>query len=868
MAGWFDHFFLDSAQHGELIHGTHDSGLVMLSLFVSIFSATMALYYAQLIRSTRRNTYRRMMLGMGALALGGGVWCMDMIGMMALRLPVYVSYTVQPLLFSFCCACLAAWLALRTLVRQRVTGKQFVVNGVLVGAGISMMHYSGMVAMQMPLLVRYDAARFALSLVVFAGLAIFSLWVRYRLRRVHVARFRFTRFQRLLIGGGAMGGAIAAMHHVGMIGVRFIDVTDSAERGLPRDVSYQAIGLFFVCVIVSVMAAALSALIRSRELYGAVEEGRSRLRAMLDTAVDGIITIDSRGLIYDVNQSAQRLFGWSAEELIGRNVKLLMPDPDQSAHDGYLRNYLETGVAKIIGKGREVMGMRKDGSVFPMRLAVGRVDLPRELFFVGFVSDISERRALEDSLRAAVERAEQAASAKSNFLANMSHEIRTPMNAIIGFAELLLQTELTTQQRHHLSIVSRSSRSLLRLLDDILDTTKIEKGRMELDLVDFSLKSLAVQLESSLCLSAQTKDLSLTTTYPDDMPEYFRGDPLRVLQVLSNLVGNAIKFTEQGGVEVVFSYEREQVHVQVRDTGIGMTPQQLEDIFVAFVQADPSISSRFGGTGLGTTIARQLTELMGGRIHAESQFGQGSTFHVWLPLSLGQEADGQRVASGGPVPQLPPLRVLIADDVPQNLELLSAALTEAGHQVVMANDGAEAVDIVLGEEFDVVLMDVHMPGVDGLQATRRIRQNERESGRPYTPVIALTASVMADDQRAARQAGMDGFTVKPLDFRRLFDEISRVLKLTAIKREMTRKLPNPIVVPHAGMRPVLQKLYDVLARREWDGDLLENVCAALSQAGLTEQAETLRLEADAFEFDQAQELLKNLIDGLERSPAE
>jgi len=858
MSGWFSSFFFDPSQSGALVRGAYAPELILLSVFVSIVALTTALYDTTLARNNRHRAFRRTMLRISTISLGVSIWAVHAIGMLSIELPVGFSYDAWIILLAVLPAWLAARLMLRVLIQRQVSTRRMIVYGALVGLYIAATHYASMAAIKSTLLVRYDTALFFWSLIAFVGLSIFVLWVRYRLQRTNL-----NRFQRLLAAGALMGLALAAMQYAGMVSVRFVFSPNATRHSLPVDASYFAIGVSFIVLIASVMGGAFNALIRAHTLYRAVDEGRSRLRAMLDTAVDGIITIDSRGLIQDVNQSVQRLFGWRAEELIGRNVKMLMPDPDQSGHDGYLRNYLKTGKAKIIGSGREVTGLRKDGSLLPMRLAVGRVDLPGELLFVGFVTDISDRRALEDSLREAVEHAEQAATAKSLFLANMSHELRTPMNAIIGFTDLLLQTELNTQQRDHLTVVSRSSRSLLRLLNDILDTTKIEKGHMELNRTDFSLKQLAAQLKSSLWLSAQSKNLSLTTIYPDDMPEYFQGDPMRVLQILSNLVGNAIKFTEQGGVEIIFSHEQGQVHIQVCDTGIGMTPQQLTDIFAPFAQADPSISSRFGGTGLGTTIARQLAELMNGRIHAESVFGEGSTFHVWLTLPPGQPIGEGDVLSCKNARQLPPLRILIADDVPQNLELLSATLQGAGHQVVMAKDGAEAVDKLINEgEFNVVLMDVHMPNVDGLQATRSIRQYERESGCARTPIIALTASVMANDRRAARQAGMDGFSVKPLDIRHLFDEIAQALKLNTINRQVAQQRSDPAAVRRdmASFLPAMQALLHTLKRSEWDEDILTDVCRGLTQAGLSEQASALRAATDAFEFDQACVLLQHLLD--------
>ncbi|GLK61139.1 hypothetical protein GCM10017624_33020 [Azotobacter vinelandii] len=768
--GASDSFFIDAATNASYLPGAYHPGLVLLSIFVSIFSATMALQTAQIARRAESALYRHITIGAGAIALGCGIWTMHFIGMLAFELPTHVHYSTGLTLLSLLPACAASWLALHMLVRPEVDGPQLAMSGTLVGLGIGAMHYSGMAAMQTPLLMYYEPVTFTLSIVVAISLAVLALWVRYGLRQSPL-----TRIQRFFASGAAMGLAIAGMHYTGMAAVRFIGEPGPTEQGVSLNTTIASLALSALTITVTVLVAAVNSLIRSHELYRKMEESKSRLRATLDTAVDGIITIDSSGLIQSFNQSAERLFGWTAAEVMGRNIKMLMSEADQPDHDDYLRHHLESGTARIIGTGREVMGLRKDGSLMPIRLAVGRVDLPDEVLFVGFVTDITDRYTLEASLRETAERAEQAAAAKSTFLANMSHEIRTPMNSIIGFTELLLQSNLSPVQRNHLNTIRQSSRSLLGLLNDILDTTKMEKGGLELERTDFSLKGLAMQIESSLYLGAQSKRLTLATHYPRDMPEHFQGDPLRLLQVLTNLVGNAIKFTERGRVDVVFSHEEDMVHVQVRDTGIGMTPQQAASIFAPFTQADASISRRFGGTGLGTTIAHQLVELMGGRIGVESELGRGSTFHVYLPLPPGRPP--APVDFGSEHPVLPALRILIADDVLQNLELLALTLESGGHRIEMAHDGDEAIEKFIANRFDVVLMDVHMPGTDGLQATQLIRQHERTHGLSRTPIIALTASVMADDRHAARQAGMDGFAVKPLDALRLFEEIARVLNI-------------------------------------------------------------------------------------------
>jgi len=404
--------------------------------------------------------------------------------------------------------------------------------------------------------------------------------------------------------------------------------------------------------------------------------------------------------------------------------------------------------------------------------------------YVGSSLDITERKEAEAALVAAREAAEAANRAKSEFLANMSHEIRTPLNGVLGNLQLLEMSELDDEQKEYLSAIALSGKNLLSLINDVLDLSKIEAGQMTLESAPFSLRSCVRGLLGMVRPRAVDKGLSLKLAIEDDVPEVVVGDELRVKQIVLNLVSNAIKFTRDGKIEVsVAARERESgrasLEIAVLDTGIGVPAELTAAIFKPFVQADSSITRRYGGTGLGLTICRRLSELMGGEIHVESAEGVGSTFRVRLPFTVADEPLGDtaaETASKAPLWTGPLLRVLVAEDNATSGRFEAALLSKMGHHVTSVEDGNEALEALDKGPFDLVLMDIQMPGMDGRRALGALREREIRTNT-HVPVIAVTAYASRSDERSLLAEGFDGYVRKPLSALELADEMRRVLGL-------------------------------------------------------------------------------------------
>ena len=503
----------------------------------------------------------------------------------------------------------------------------------------------------------------------------------------------------------------------------------------------------------------------------AEERLRDQLRfvqELIEVIPNPIYFKDAAGHYLGFNKAWEQFFGHRREDWIGKTVFELFSAEQAALHHGRDRDLIErpgvqafeTQVTDGAGKSRDALYnkavfTKADGSIAGI---------------IGVLTDIGARKQAEEELRRAKEAAETANRTKSDFLANMSHEIRTPMNAVIGMTDLALDTDLDEEQREYLGLVKTSADALLGIINEILDFSKVEAGRMEFENIPFGLREVAELAMRTVAQRAQEKGLGLSCTVGDDVPDGVAGDPGRLRQILLNLLGNAVKFTERGEValEVELAEPPEGsalLHFAVRDTGIGIAPEQQAHVFESFTQADTSTTRKYGGTGLGLAICWKIVRSLGGQMWVDSIPGEGSTFHFTLRLGLAQAVAGRRpaaVAPAGVATSTRPLSILLAEDNAINQTLATKLLERMGHAVTLADNGAKAVAAVSASApFDLVLMDVQMPEMGGVEATQRIRELERHLGR-HTPIVAMTANAMEGDREKYLAAGMDGYVSKPI----------------------------------------------------------------------------------------------------------
>lgn len=552
-----------------------------------------------------------------------------------------------------------------------------------------------------------------------------------------------------------------------------------------------------------------AAIAEREETHQQLVQSETKLRKVFEASPD-TICINSMvdGRYIDVNNFFL-LTGYTRDEALGQSSQRLRVWADWDQQKKFVNRLRTYGSVRNF----EADFRLKDGVILPCVISGTVVELNGEPCAITVTSDVSRLKRTERELIAAREAAMAASHAKSEFLSGMSHEIRTPMNAILGMADLLVETELNEEQRKYLDIMINNGNALLRLINDILDLAKVESGRLTLEEVDFDLDDLMGKVGEALAVRAHEKGLELVGHIAPDVPIKLVGDPLRLRQVFINLVGNAIKFTEQGAVILKMKKEEEgsgstdkvSIHFSVSDSGIGIAPEQVESIFANFTQADASTGRKYGGTGLGLAIAKRLVEMMGGRIWVESELGKGSTFHFTADFAL-QAAREQVEESAEPEIQLHGLRTLVVDDTEVNRLIVREALSAVGAEVGEADSGESALREIdrashSGRPYVLMLLDCRMPGMDGIELVKRIRA---EDPARKVVVVMLTSDDLNIQLTRAREVGVDAYLIKPIRRSDLLKAVAAALKKACRSNKTsapTAVKPLPTAVEQDG-RPI------------------------------------------------------------------
>jgi PAS domain S-box-containing protein len=528
-------------------------------------------------------------------------------------------------------------------------------------------------------------------------------------------------------------------------------------------------------------------------------ESREReLQAIFDTTPAAIIVINIQGIVESCNHAFEEMFDYAAEEVINHNVKMITTDNIRPHHDSYIRRYLKTDEKRITGIGREVIARRKDGSTFYIHLSVGEFEIAGQRKFAGVMNDISDRKAVEEKYRLAKEEAETANRAKSAFLANMSHELRTPLNGILGYTQILHRdSKLDEKQQDAIHVIHHSGEYLLTLISDILDLSKIEADRIELYPTAFHFNDFLQSIVQIFQMRVQQKEIAFIYEKLSHLPEGVQADEKRLRQVIINLLGNAIKFTQEGGVSFKVGYHNRKIRFQIEDTGVGIAPEDMKHIFQPFKQVGDQ-NTRAEGTGLGLSITKKLVELMGGQLHVESTLGKGSLF--WMALDLPEVTNLERLDKT----EEPIIRgfegksrkVLIVDDKESNRSVLINLLAPLGFETLEAINGQDCVNKTVEHKPDIILTDLVMPVMDGFEACRRIR---RFPECKKTTIIMISASVFECHKEQSVEAGCDDFLPKPIRAEELLKVLKEQLKLTWIyEGKETNDEKNTDIEPETG----------------------------------------------------------------------
>jgi two-component system sensor histidine kinase/response regulator len=795
---------------GFFLTGTYNYGLVALSVFIAIISSYAALDLAGRVTSAR-GRLRYFWLTGGAIAMGTGIWSMHYIGMLAFRMKIPVQYDWPTVLLSLLAAIIASAIALFVVSRRSMGMISAVAGSFAMGGGIAAMHYIGMAAMRMDAMCVYSTKIVALSIVLAIVISFVALWLTFYFRAG-------TRDWDLRKGLSAlvMGAAIPVMHYTGMAAASFTPAAMPADMYL-HSLSVSTIGVAGIALVTfMVLGLVLVMSIADRRFSvqaSALESSEQRYQQIVETALDAFVGMDASGKVTDWNAQAEKIFGWPRSEAIGKNLtELIIPEHRREAHKGTLQQLLVSGAIASPDERMETVAIHRSGREFPVEIAISIIRNGDAHSFAAFIRDVTDRARREEEREAAKLAAESASRAKSEFLANMSHEIRTPLNGVMGMTDLVLDTELTADQRQCLETVKISADSLLTVINDILDFSKIEAGKTDLEETDFDLRESLDAIMRTLALRADEKGLELLCEVDPAIPHFVRADSNRLRQIILNLLGNAIKFTHKGEVALKVQAESDETgdqvfHFTVSDTGIGVPHDKLEAIFQPFAQADSSTTRRYGGTGLGLSISMRLVHMMGGKISLESEVGKGSAFNFTVRLGI---SESQSIEPGEiPAPDsLQNVKVLIVDDNQTNLRILEAMSTRWGMRTTVVSGGEQALvqlfaALKAGDPYALVLTDMHMPTMNGFTLIERMRQVPEFAA---ATIMMLTSAGHQGDASRCKDLEVAAYLLKPIRQIELREAIMRVLSGRKPKAPIplvTRFSLEGVQIPAGGLRILL-----------------------------------------------------------------
>jgi two-component system, sensor histidine kinase and response regulator len=752
---------------GMALNGSYDYRLVALSVLIAVLASYAALDLAARVTAAQGRVKFAWLLG-GAAAMGTGIWSMHYIGMLAFSLPTQVLYDWPTVLVSLLAAVFTSAIALFVVSRQRMGVSAAAVGSVIMGVGIATMHYTGMAAMRLPAMCHYSSAVVTLSVVLAIVISLVALWLTFRLRDAVKGAWLPKIASALL-----MGAAIPIMHYTGMAAAGFTFTGETPD--LSHAVSVSSLGVTGITLVTFMVLglAVLTSVIDRR--FSVLESSEEQLRLIINTAMDAVITMNAEGRITNWNSEAEKTFGWSSQEALGRRLyEVIIPVRYREDCERGLQRFLATGDGTMLRQRTEMTALHRDGHEFPAEVATSPVKFGGQWIFSSFMRDIAEHKRAQEELLNAKQAAEDANRAKSIFLANMSHELRTPLNAIIGYSEML---EEETQELGNaasvkdLQRIQSAGKHLLELINDILDLSKIEAGKMGLHLETFDVAHMIEEIANTVQPSITKNTNTLQVNVARNVNE-MRADLTKVRQILLNLLSNSCKFTDHGTVSLTVDRRtidhRDWLRFEVGDTGIGITEKQKEMLFREFSQADTSIARKYGGTGLGLAITHRFTQIMGGTITVDSQPDKGSTFTILLPAEVTLEnANSARSQLSAAIlaatqPDMPGRgTILVIDDDPAVRDLTSRFLIKMGFRVVTAESGAEGLRLAKKVHPLLITLDVMMPEMDGWSVLKEIKADPAMAD---IPVIMVS---VVDNLQMGIGLGASNYLIKPVDRDRL-----------------------------------------------------------------------------------------------------